>query len=99
MQKAVGKNGHLIAEIAAPLEELKTCWEQMPELAHYTMSPAEGEYHRCALTPTGSGDLRPRIFSLVVERGWKIRELHRMRHSREEVYIRLTRPESEEETL
>jgi ABC-2 type transport system ATP-binding protein len=99
LQKAVGKNGHLITEIAAPLEELKTCFEQMPELAHYTISAAEGAYHRCALTPTGSNDLRPRIFSLVVERGWELRELSRVRHSLEEVYIRLTRPESEEEAL
>jgi ABC-2 type transport system ATP-binding protein len=99
LQKALGQNGHLIAEIAAPLEELKTCWEQMPELAHYTLSAAEGEYHRCALTPSGSEDLRPKIFALVLERGWKLRELSRVRHSLEEVYIRLTLPESEEETF
>jgi ABC-2 type transport system ATP-binding protein len=99
LQKLFGKNGHLIAEIAAPLQELKTCWDQMAEVAHYTISAAEGEYHRCALTPSSSQDLRPKIFALVVERGWKLRELCRERHSLEEVYIRLTRPESEEETL
>jgi hypothetical protein len=71
----------------------------MPELAHYTISAAEGAYHRCALTLSGSQDLRPKIFALVVERGWKLRELSRVRHSLEEVYIRLTRPESEEEAL
>jgi ABC-2 type transport system ATP-binding protein len=96
LQRAMGKNGHVIAEIAAPLEELKTCWEQMPEVAHYNISAAEGDFHRCALTPAGSQDLRPRIFALVVERGWKLRELSRVRHSLEEVYIRLTRPESDE---
>ena len=53
LQKAMGKNGHVIAEIAAPLEELKTCWEQMPEVAHYNIAAAEGEYHRCALTAVG----------------------------------------------
>ena len=96
LQRAMGNNGHIIAEIAAPLEELKTCWEQMPEVAHYNISAAEGDFHRCALTPAGSQDLRPRIFALVVERGWKLRELSRVRHSLEEVYIRLTRPESDE---
>jgi ABC-2 type transport system ATP-binding protein len=30
LQKAVGKNGHLIAEIAAPLEELKTAGSKCP---------------------------------------------------------------------
>jgi ABC-2 type transport system ATP-binding protein len=97
LQKAMGKNGHLITEIAAPLGELKTCFDQMPELAHYTISATEGAYHRCALTPSGSSDLRTTIFALVVERGWELRELSRVRHSLEEVYIRLTRPESEDE--
>ena len=96
LQKVMGKNGHVIAEIAAPLEELKTCWEQMPEVAHYNISASEGDFYRCALTPAGGQDLRPRIFALVVARGWKLRELSRVRHSLEEVYIRLTRPESDE---
>jgi ABC-2 type transport system ATP-binding protein len=97
LYKVLGKNGHLITEIAAPLDELRTCFEQMPELAHYTISATEGAYHRCALAPSSSDDLRARIFALVVERGWEMRELSRVRHSLEEVYIRLTRPESEEE--
>jgi ABC-2 type transport system ATP-binding protein len=99
LRNSMGQNGHFIAEIAAPLEEMQTCWEQMPELAHYTLAATEGDYHRCALTPADGEDLRPKIFALVVERGWRLRELSRVRHSLEEVYIRLTRPESEEETL
>jgi hypothetical protein len=70
----------------------------MPELAHYTISAAEG-ISSLRADASGSHDLRPKIFALVVERGWKLRELSRVRHSLEEVYIRLTRPESEEETL
>src|SRR5277367_2862222 len=97
LQKSMGKNGQIIAEIAAPLDELKNCWAQMPEIAHYNIAAAEGEYHRCALTAVGGQDLRPLIFSLVRERGWKLRELSRLRHSLEDIYIRLTRPESEEE--
>jgi len=97
LQKSMGKNGQIITEIAAPLEELKTCWSRMPEIAHYNISVAEGEYHRCALTASGGQDLRPLIFSLVREHGWKLRELSRLRHSLEDIYIRLTRPESEEE--
>jgi ABC-2 type transport system ATP-binding protein len=96
LQKVMGKNGHVIAEIAAPLDELKTCWDQMPEVAHYNISASEGDFHRCVLTPADGQDLRPRIFALVVARGWKLRELSRVRHSLEEVYIRLTRPESDE---
>jgi hypothetical protein len=68
----------------------------MPEVAHYNISATEGEYHRCALTPAGDQDLGSRVFALVVKRGWKLRELYRVRHSLEEVYIRLTRPETDE---
>src|SRR5580693_5604215 len=31
LQRTMGKNGQIIAEIAAPLEDLKNCWAQMPE--------------------------------------------------------------------
>jgi len=99
LQKTMGKNGQVITEIAAPLEELKTCWAQMPEISHYNISAAEGEYHRCALIAAGGQDLRPQIFAMVQEHGWKLRELSRVRHSLEDIYIRLTRPESEEEKL
>jgi ABC-2 type transport system ATP-binding protein len=97
LQKTMGRNGQVITEIAAPIEDLKTCWEQIPEIAHFNIAASDGEYHRCALTAHGSHDLRPLIFSLVKERGWKLRELCRVRHSLEDIYIRLTRPESEEE--
>lgn len=96
LRLAMGKNGHVIAEIGAPFEELRTCWEQMPEVADYNMSAAEGKYHRCALTPEGGVDLRPLVFALVRDRGWELRELTRVRHSLEEVYMRLTRPETDE---
>jgi ABC-2 type transport system ATP-binding protein len=97
LQASLSHDGQIIAEIAAPQAALKECWEQMAEVADYDISPAEGEYHRCALTPGNGADLRPRIFMLVAERGWKMRELSRRRYSLEDVYIRLTRPESEEE--
>ena len=38
LQKSMGRSGQIIAEIAAPLEELQTCWEQMPEVAHYNIA-------------------------------------------------------------
>jgi ABC-2 type transport system ATP-binding protein len=98
LEKSMGRSGHIIAEIAAPLEELKVCWEAMSEVADYNISPAEGQYHRCSLTAVGGEDLRPKIFALVREHDWKLRELFRLRHSLEDVYIRLTRPESEEES-
>jgi hypothetical protein len=58
---------------------------------------ADGEFQRCALLARDGMDLRPLIFALVQERGWQLRELTRNRHSLEDIYVRVTRPNEEEE--
>jgi hypothetical protein len=69
----------------------------MPEVMQFDVSAAEGEFQRCALTPREGFDLRPAIFSLARERGWSLRELTRSRHSLEDIYVQVTRPNEEEE--
>jgi ABC-2 type transport system ATP-binding protein len=98
LQKTMS-NGQIIVEIAAPLAALQSCWEEFAEIEHFDIAPTDGEYQRCALTPANGEDLRPRIFSLVKDRGWTMRELSRSRHSLEDIYMRITRPEQEEEIL
>lgn len=98
LQQLVGRNGQVIAEIAADETELRNCWETMAEVEHFDLSPAEGDYVRCALTVRAELDLRPVIFDLVRERGWRLRELSRSRHSLEDIFVRVTRAEREEET-
>ena len=97
LQRLMSGNGQIIAEIAAPAAELQECWMQVPEIEQFDVSPAEGEYFRCALTPRDGVDLRPYIFALARERGWYLRELTRNRHSLEDIYVQITRPEEEEE--
>ena len=97
LQKLMSGNGKIVAEIAAPQADLQTCWEEMGEVEYYDMSPAEGEFLRCALTPRDGIDLRPYIFALARDRGWVLRELTRSRHSLEDIYVRVTRPDEEEE--
>ena len=98
LQRLMSSKSQIIAEIAAPAAELQECWDQMPEVEHADVSPSDGEYFRCALTPRDGLDLRPVIFSLVRERGWPLRELTRNRHSLEDIYVQVTRPEEEEES-
>jgi hypothetical protein len=57
----------------------------------------EGDYFRCALTPRAGMDLRPQVFALVTKHGWRLRELTQNRHSLEDIFVRLTRPDKEEE--
>lgn len=97
LQRLMSSNSQVLAEIAAPLHELTQCWAEIPEIEHFDVSAAEGEYYRCALTPRNGLDLRPRIFALARDRGWQLRELTRNRHSLEDVYVQVTRPEEEEE--
>jgi ABC-2 type transport system ATP-binding protein len=98
LQRLMSSNNQVIAEIAAPASELKQCWAQTPEIEQFDVSPCEGEYFRCALTPRNGLDLRPRIFELARARGWPIRELTRSRHSLEDIYVQVTRPAEEEES-
>lgn len=96
LQKIMAGQSQVIAEIAAPTSELEACWAQLPEVQHHDISLADGEYHRCALTPRDGVDLRPLVFAIVRERGWTLRELRRDRHTLEDIYVRATRPEEEE---
>ena len=97
LQRLMSGKSQVVAEISAPLDELKRCWAEIPQIEQYDVSAAEGDYYRCALTPRDGVDLRPMVFALVRERGWQLRELTRNRHSLEDVYVQVTRPEEEDE--
>jgi ABC-2 type transport system ATP-binding protein len=97
LQMLMASRGQIIAEIAAPAVELNACWSQMAEVEQFDVSAVEGDFQRCALTPRDGCDLRPQIFSLVTERGWMLRELTRSRHSLEDIYVQVTKPNEEEE--
>ena len=97
LQNIMSNGSQVIAEIAAPLGELRACWEQMGEIEYFDIAPSEGEYHRCALTPRAGLDLRPLIYEQVRTRGWMLRELSRERHSLEDIFVHITRPDREEE--
>jgi ABC-2 type transport system ATP-binding protein len=90
------ENGQVVAEIMAPLHELKHCWDSIAEIERFDMAPAEGDYIRCSLTARPGTDLRPAIFALVCERGWTLRELSCHRHSLEDIFVEVTRPDPEE---
>ena len=95
LQKLMAGNSQIIVEIAAPQAELEECWAQIPEIEQFNVSSVDGEYQRCALTPRNGDDLRPRIHLLATQRGWIIRELTRNRHSLEDIYVQITKPEED----
>jgi gliding motility-associated transport system ATP-binding protein len=97
LQRLMAGGSRVIAEIAAPADALRQCWSQLPQIAQFDVSPSDGEFQRCALTPRDGLDLRPIVFALVRERGWTLRELTRNRHSLEDIYVQITKPDEEEE--
>jgi ABC-2 type transport system ATP-binding protein len=97
LQQRMSEQGKVVAEIAASAAELKLCWEQIPEIEHFDLAPAEGEYIRCSLVARGTIDLRPIVFDAACKQGWPLRELTRSRHSLEDIFVRLTKADKEEE--
>jgi ABC-2 type transport system ATP-binding protein len=97
LQKRLGESGLVVAEIAAPETELKACFDSHPEILRYDLSPAEGKYWRCTFSAPPGVDLRPALFDLVRQHQWALRELTRDRLSLEDIFVRLTRPDREEE--
>ena len=95
LQHSMAGNSQVIAEIAAPAEELRVCWESMPEIEQFNISAGEGEFQRCALTPRNGLDVRLLVFMLARERGWVMRELTRSRHTLEDIYVQVTGMEEE----
>ena len=97
LQRIMSDGGQVVAEIAAPEAELRECWEGLEEVEYYNISPIDGAYYRCALTPINGADLRPRVFQVVSQRGWSLRELTLSRHSLEDIFVHMTRTNKEEE--
>jgi ABC-2 type transport system ATP-binding protein len=96
LHKTIFKAGPVVAEIAAPMEELIQVWAEIETVMHVDVSAADGEYSRCSLTPRDGVDLRPVVYEVARERGWKLRELTRGRHTLEDIFIKVTRGEKED---
>src|SRR5438093_7226734 len=97
LQKMMSDRDQVIAEIAAPMEDLKALWEQTPEIEYFNLVPVDGEFIRCSLTPQAGVDVRHQVFSVVAQRNWPLRELTRSRHSLEDIFVRVTRSNKEKE--
>src|SRR5580698_3213102 len=96
LQRLMAGSSQIVAEIAAPAAELNEILSQMQGIETIDVSASEGEFQRCAITPRNGYDLRPAVFAIVRERGWILRELTRNRHSLEDIYVQITRPDEEE---
>lgn len=97
LEKRVDHDGHVVAELAGPAEELREVFRDLPEVERFDLTPADGAFHRLALTPRNGADLRPLVFEQARAHGWQLRELTRRRYSLEDIFVHLTRSRKEEE--
>lgn len=96
LQRRISGGGQVVAEVAADPAALRLCFEEMEGVEHFDIAPAGEDYYRCALTAQPGVDLRPRVFDLVRDRGWRLRELTHSRHSLEDIFMHVTRTDPEE---
>jgi len=97
LRQRMSDGSQVVAEIAAPAAELEACWQGMEGVEHFDVCAMDGEWFRCGLTPRNGVDLRPVIFDLAAARQWRLRELTRTRHSLEDIFVHVTRPDREED--
>lgn len=97
LQGILNDRGQVITEIAGPADGLRAFFDGLEGLERYEMAPVDGEFHRCVLQPMAGVDLRPRIFQQACAAGWLVRELTRARPTLEDVFVHITRAETEEE--
>ena len=91
LEQRLGGRLRITVELDAPMEVVSRAWEEMAEVEHHRILPAEGNFYRSALTPRDGEDLRPRISALARARGWPLRELTRERHTLEDIFVHITR--------
>ena len=96
LQQRMAGGNQVIAEIAAPVAELRAAWENLPDVAQFDLTQCDGDFYRCALTAVDGKDLRPLVSALAQRNGWPLRELTRSRHSLEDIYVQVTKPTTEE---
>jgi ABC-2 type transport system ATP-binding protein len=96
LQRLMAGGSQVVAEIAASAAELTEIFSQLPAVQNFNVSASDGQFHRCALTPRDGFDLRTAVFALARSRGWTLRELTRSRHSLEDIYVQVTKPNEEE---
>ena len=98
LQTLISGGGQVIAELSAPEAEMRELLDNLTEVEQYNLTPLDGEFFRCAITPRAGADLRATVYNEARSRGWGLRELTRSRYSLEDIFVHLTREEPEAES-
>jgi len=98
LQSIMGQSSRVVAQIKAPLEDLKFSLKNFERLLAVDISAAEGDYYLCSLSfEAEAADPREELYKMVVRNNWLLRELTISRPSLEDVFVHLTRKKQDEE--
>ena len=87
MELRTGDTGDGPAEVARALG-------QAAGAADAKIDEVGGGWLRAVVTPTADADLREGLCALVVQRGWQLREIHRLAPTLDELYARIVAGEA-----
>jgi len=68
---------------------------QVTGVAGVDREDAGGGWWRLTVTPAGSGDLREALYGLVAARGWRLREMHSLAPTLDDLWMRIVTGRSE----
>jgi len=97
LQNHMNPEGQVRAEIAGPLELLTEWLADWPAITGYDIVPGDGDFYLVSLTPQTGVDIRAEVFGYCQANNWTLRELTRARFSLEDIFVRVTRPNREED--
>lgn len=97
LQKLITTGPQIIVEVLAPADQLREFFKNSNNVESFEIIPVDDNYYRCIILPKNGDDLREKIYEKAVSSNWRLRELTRLRFGLEDIFVKLTRKEEEEE--
>jgi ABC-2 type transport system ATP-binding protein len=89
LRNRLQSSAHLELEVKAPEEEVKKAFKRLKGIRCMHTRILD-EWTLAKLECEEGLDLRDKVFDMVVQQGWKLRELHQDKKSLEDVFVELT---------
>jgi len=90
LKSAVAGGGTLFLEVKAPMEELRVALREVVGVEDIVAKELEDGWISATVAEQQGFDLRERVASLLWEKRWLFRELHRKQASLEDVFLEMT---------
>ena len=97
LMKTLHAGGQVQVEVRGPGSEVQAKLRAADGVESLTAKIIDEEFVRVTVTPKPGADPREKIFQIVANSGWVLRELSYTRTSLEDIFVQITREEDEAE--